>query len=101
MNSPSLIPYTLRVRANRYCRAMERAIGVDPVKESRKREVVTARTFVAYRLLLEGFTEHAIGAVLGWDHSTINFYRRRAVTMLNAPGYDTEREIWKLFNEKI
>ena len=101
MNKPVLIPYILRSKANVYCRAMEHLVGVNPVQESRRRPVVTARAFIAYRLLMEGFTEHAVGAVLGWDHSTINHYRQRAATMLSAPGYTAERELWTRFNETI
>ena len=80
---------------------MEMAASCNPMEESRRRPVVTARCLLAYRLLLEGFTEHAVGAVLGWDHATINHYRRKAATMLSAPGYDAERELWHKFNETI
>ena len=101
MNKPDLIPYILRSKANVYCRAMAAAADLDPMEESRRRPVVTARAFIAYRLLMEGFTEHAVGAVLGWDHSTINHYRQRAAAMLSAPGYTAERELWTRFNETI
>ena len=99
MNKPVLIPYILRSKANYYCRVMEQAADLDPMEESRRRPVVTARAFIAYRLLLEGFSEHAVGSVLGWDHSTINHYRQRAATMLSAPGYTAERELWNKFND--
>lgn len=101
MNDPALIPYILRSKANTYCHAMEMAASCNPMEETRRRPVVTARAFIAYRLLLEGFTEHAVGAVLGWDHATINHYRRKAATMLSAPGYTAERELWHKFNETI
>lgn len=101
MNTPALIPYTLRVRANNYCVRMAEIIGYDPSAESRLRPVVTARAMVCYRLLLEGFTEHAIGATLGWDHSTINHYRKKMADILHLPGYGQERDIWKTFNDSI
>lgn len=101
MNKPTLIPYILRSRADHYCKTMAQLAGVDPVAESRCRAVVTARTLVAYKLLLDGFTEHAVGATLGWDHSTINHYRNTAPAMLKAPGYDAERELWQSFNQAI
>lgn len=101
MNKPSIIPYILRKKAEHYTRTMARITGCDPLEESRGRQVVTARTFVSYRLLMEGFTEHAVGAILGNDHSTIHYYRKKAVAMLTAPGYDTERELWKSFNDAI
>lgn len=101
VNAPALIPYTLRSRANRYCAVIRRLSGFDPSEESRRRPVVTARAFVAYRLALEGFTEHAVGAVLGWDHATIHYYCRRADTMLHTPGYEAEQTLWTQFNDKI
>ena len=101
MNKPAPIPYTLRVRANNYCARMAEIIGYDPSAESRLRPVVTARAMVCYRLLLEGFTEHAIGATLGWDHSTIHHYRRKMEAILHSPGFSQERELWYKFNEAI
>ena len=101
MNKDCLIPYILRSKSAYYCDTMERVSGVNPAEESRRRAVVTARVFTAYRLLLEGFTETAVGCVLGWDHSTVHHYRRRAAAMLSAPGYDAERELWNQFNKAI
>lgn len=101
MNTPNIIPYILRETAAHYCQQMREVSGYDPTEETRRRPVVVARTFVAYRLLLEGFTEHAVGAVLGWDHATINRYRRMADDMLNIPGYPAERELWDKFNQAI
>lgn len=101
MNKPTVISYILRKTAAYYCHKMQEVSGCDPAEESRRRPVVVARTFVAYRLLLQGFTEHAVGAALGWDHSTINVYRRRADEMLNTPGYDAERQLWDKFNQAI
>ena len=101
MNRPPIIPYILRTTARHYCATMREVSGYDPAEETRRRPVVTARTFVAYRLMMEGFTEHAVGSVLGWDHSTVNFYRRKAAEMLHSPGYDAERELWTKFNKAI
>lgn len=101
MNAPVLIPYILRTTATYLCGVMREVSGCDPAEESRRRPVVTARTFVAYRLMQQGFTEHAVGAVMGWDHSTVHHYRRKASTMLNSPGYDAERELWNKFNNSI
>lgn len=101
MNKPTIIPYILRKTAAYYCDKMREVSGVNPTDESHRRPVVVARTFVAYRLLRQGFSEHAVGAVLGWDHATINRYRRRGYEMLNIPGYDAERELWDKFNQAI
>lgn len=101
MNTPVLIPYTLRVRANDYCKQMEAIAGCDPATERRTRQAVTARTMVCYALLLKGYTEHAIGAIMGWDHSTINHYRKKMYDFLYTPGYDAERELWNKFKTAI
>lgn len=101
MNDPTVIPYILRKTASLYCKTMREVSGYDPTEESQRRPVVVARIFVAYRLLLKGFTEHAVGAVLGWDHSTIHHYSCRAYDMLNSPGYEAERELYDNFNEAI
>ena len=101
MNAAILLSDTFKRKARRYCETMRRLSGADPVDESRARVVVTARTFVAYRLLLDGHTEHSVGAVLGWDHSTINRYRKVARDMLKTPGYETEQKLWKQFNNEL
>lgn len=102
MNNDVLIPYILRTTAQHICRVMKEVSGHDPLDETRRRPVVIARTFVAYRLLLGGFSEHAVGKILGWDHSTVNHYRRRAAAFLTMPEYyQAENELWKKFNEAI
>ena len=101
MNRQIYISKGLCTRAKKLCRIMQETCGADPTEEKRQRAIVTARTMVAYQLLEEGFTEHAVGAVLGWDHSTINYYRDKMEKMLTAPGYDAEREIWKTFQKKL
>lgn len=97
MNNAGYIPKQLRIRAKRLCRVMFSVSGVDPMEESRKRPVVYARMMVAYALLREGNTEHSVGTVLGWDHSTINYYRSAMDDILSSPGYAKERELWDTF----
>lgn len=91
----------LRDLAERLCSVMLEVSGVDAMQETRRRPVVMARVMVANALLAEGYTEHAVGAVLGWDHATIHHYRRRMKDMLTAPGYDAERHLWERFNGRI
>ena len=90
-----------RERAEEICRKMEELSGFNPTAETRKRGVVTCRVMVSYVLLLEGWTEHQVGCVLGWDHSTINHYRRKFEDMMTQPGYEYERELWNKFKQAI
>lgn len=101
MNGMVLLPPRLRERAGRLCAVMKDMIGVDATEGTRKRPVVIARMIVACALLEEGYTETAVGTVLGWDHSTINHYRRRMKEMLTAPGYDAERGLRERFRKMI
>lgn len=101
MNREEYISYWKRERADHLVDTMKELTGINPVEESRKRSVVSCRTMVANVLLLEGWTEHQIGAALGWDHSTINHYRKKFEAMMTTPGYDAEKEIWRKFKEAI
>lgn len=101
MNEEMLPSRRLRELAERYCAMMHVVSGVDPLQETRRRPIVMARVMVANALLAEGYTENAVGSVLGWDHSTIHHYRRRMKEMLTAPGYDAERHLWERFNGRI
>ena len=101
MNKNFIIPTALRRRAQQLCDTMQEISGYDPAEDSRKRPVVTARIFVCYVLLLEGWSEHRIGITVGWDHSTINYYRKRMVEILTLPGFDAERELWEQFKKAI
>lgn len=100
MNEKNLTDPRLRERAQRLCAVMKEVSGHDPLDETRRRAVVMARMMVASALLAEGYTENAVGAVLGWDHSTIHHYRRRMKEMLTAPGYDAERNLWERFKQQ-
>lgn len=97
MNNDVRIPRALFQRAQDYCNRITDLLA-DPNKESRKRDVVTARMMVAGRLLREGYSEHQIGKVLGIDHSSVNHYRKRLAEILTTKGYEDEQEIWKQFN---
>lgn len=101
MNGEMLPNPRLREMAERLCAVMLEVSGVDATQETRRRPVVMARVMVANALLAEGYTENAVGAVLGWDHSTVHHYRRRMSEMLTAPGYDAERIIWNNFKQRI
>lgn len=101
MNTPTYIDDAKRERAERLCSAMESISGVDPIRASRRRLVVTSRMLVAARLLLDGWTEEQVGTFFGKDHSTVNNYRRMFELTMTTPGYEAEREIWEKFTLAI
>lgn len=74
--------------------------GVDPMKNSRKREYVASRTILARQLYTERFTLLEIAEIFSKDHTTIIYYldKWRAFSM---PGFEIEQEIWQKFKEKI
>ena len=91
----------LRRRAQYLSETMKEVCGFDPTEETRRRDVVMARIMVVYVLLLEGWSENQIGSVMGWDHSTINYYRKRMIAILTTPGYNAEIDIWEKFRQTI
>lgn len=97
MNERIPVSSQLFDRARQLCREMRELTGYDPAEESRRRWVATGRAMVAFRLLMEGGTEHAVGNALGVDHSTINHYRKKVPGWLETPGYEQEQEIWTEF----
>ena len=101
MNAYMFLPIHLRDKAERYCAAMQETAGVDPLESSRRRPVVMARMMVANALLLDGYSLHAVGTILGMDHSTISHYKDRMGDVLKAPGYEAERSVWEQFKKKI
>lgn len=100
MNERIPVSSQLFDRARKLCREMHNLTGYDPAEETRKRWVATGRAMVAFRLLMEGWTEHAVGNALGVDHSTINHYRKKVPGWLATPGYKQEQEIWTEFLTK-
>lgn len=101
MNNLILMPPLLRERAERYCKLMLQVSGADPMGESRRRPVVMARMMVANALLIDGYTLTAVGTILGVDHSSVSYYKDRMSEVLSAPGYEAERELWRLFVKEI
>lgn len=97
MNERIPVSSQLFDRARQLCREMRELTGYDPAEESRRRWVATGRAMVAFRLLMEGWTEHAVGNALGVDHSTINHYRKKVPGWLETHGYEQEQEIWTKF----
>ena len=55
--------------------AVESVTGYDPLLDTRRREVVTARALLAWSLLKEGRTEHEVASAIGWTRPTVHYYR--------------------------
>lgn len=101
MNYPRLVSPQLREKTKRYCEAMQEIAGVNPLEKRRFRPIVMTRTMVANALLSDGYSQHAVGTVLGIDHAVVNHYKNRMWDILEAPGYEAERVIWSAFSKKI
>lgn len=101
MNNQILIPPRLRDDAERFCCIMLSVSGADATLESRRRPVVMARVMVANALMMAGHSGISTGIILGIDHSTVHYYKKKMSEILSAPGYDAERQIWKKFNERL
>lgn len=86
---------------NRYVSEMKALTGIDPLCNSRKREVVTARAMVAYALMQDGFTSTDIGAFLRKNHSTVLYYKSYVNNILTTPGFDDEKYLWEQFKQRI
>lgn len=78
---------------------MKEVSGVDPMENSRRRDVVNARMMVAQALYDGGCIETEVARLLGMTHCTINYYRKKVKIFLECPGYDAERELWELFKK--
>lgn len=87
-----------RQRAAYLCEVMKEISGVDPMANTRKREVVNARMMVAQALYDGGCIETDIATLLGKTHCSIHHYRKKMETIW-LPGYDAERELWEQFKQ--
>ena len=101
MNADALISTAMEDRAAALVELMREVTGIDPVQTTRRRPVHVARMIVAERLLAEGWTEEQAARIFGINRTTINYYRHKVATMLHAPGYGLEREIYQQFNNAL
>lgn len=70
--------------------------GADPLKNSRARPVVIARTLLVNVLFEEGYSEHAVGDMIGFSRDTIHHYRR---LMQDARKYNNDAVMMKKWDE--
>lgn len=78
------------------------ALGEPVHRKSRIARYVTARTFIAYELLEEGYTTTEVGKMMGKDHATIVYLRGKMLNYFNLPlVFDEELALWKRFKQKI
>ena len=101
MNNNAFISPYMRERALYLCDTMKNVSGSDPSADTRKRPVVTARVMVCQVLMMEGWSENQIGIVMGWDHSTVNHYRKRFKEFMETPMFRNERALWDKFKNAI
>ena len=88
--------YTELIQAASTALGLER---YDP--DSRRAQFCTVRFAVALKLSQEGWSEAAIGRVLGRDHATVHHMKVRMRDMLSLPGqYPEAAEIWRTLNGK-
>lgn len=81
---------------------MEGVVGEDILDGSRKDVKVIARSFLAYQLSRDGYTEYQIGRLLGMDHSSINYLKRKAKEIIDAPAFNRDAfQIWQQFQKHI
>lgn len=74
---------------------VESISGADPMRSTRSRPVVEARTILVAALLAQGMTEEAASRAIGFSRGTIHHYRelmRDAEKYGNAPDMLTN---WK------
>jgi transposase len=69
---------------------VESIAGADPMRCNRSRPVVEARIILTQALLTQGLTEEAVAEKLGFNRSTINYYRER---MRDAQKYGNAPEM--------
>lgn len=87
-------------RAQELCGIMKDMSGIDPMENTRRRDVVTARMMVAIVLLNEGCTTMDAAELLQKNHSSISLYKER-IKLLDVPGYKAEKELWEKFKKVI
>ncbi len=95
-----MISDALRARMEELCTIMQDVSGIDPMKESRKWDIVSARMMVAYQLLMEGISGVKVAELINKDHSTIVYYKNRMEAMW-SPGWSAELELWNKFKNRL
>ena len=87
-------------RAEELCAKMRELSGINPMENSRKRDIVTARMMVAIVLMQEGCTTMQVAELFGRNHSAIIHYKDRWLGLF-MPGWEAERELWEKFKQSV
>lgn len=69
-------------------------VGADPLKASRARPVIDARTILVNALFAQGYTEQAVADMIGYARPTIHHYRE---LMRDAEKYGNNPEMLTQF----
>ena len=67
---------------------VESVTGSDPLRATRKRDVVTARALLVWSFFMDGCTEKEVAEAIGWDRGAVHHYRdifRDAMQYGNRP----------------
>ena len=79
---------------------MFRISGIDPLEDSRRHDVVTAKMMLAAVLQKEGCNIVQTGRLLGRTHATVIHYNDMFLALF-LPGWEAERELWEKFKKEI
>lgn len=83
LQSPEVTSAEQRIRA--LATVLNGLTGKDVLEKTRRAEIVEARMVLCYVCRMEGFSQHAIGEVLGLDHSTIHYLEKKMLVAFEYP----------------
>lgn len=84
LESPELVQTDARL--SRLAEVMEAVSGCDVKEKTRQAEFIRARVVFIFVARAEGFSQCAIGAFLGLDHSTVHYLERKMRDALAMPA---------------
>ena len=81
---------------------MSRIYGREILPNCRDAWCVWSRTFVAYQMLIEGYSVSEIGRQMNKDHTTIIHLRKKMEDVFDLPqAYQDILPIWEQFQKRI
>ena len=95
-----MISEAKKERAAYLCSVIKDLSGIDPMEDTRKRDVASVRMMVAVQLYFENYREKEIGELLNRNRLTVHYYRDRWLALF-MPGWEAERDLWEQFKKAI
>lgn len=81
---------------------MTQVVGEDILADTHRPRPVWGRYFVAYQLLLDGYSTNQAGKVISKNHTTVMNARERVKWAIEKPQmYPDEIAIWQKFQELL